>query len=203
MAKVVLMSNSDEFLNLLRKGDSHAQRTLFEQHHKRLFAICYRYLKDHEDAYDATQTSFIKIFEKIKTFSEEGSLKTWMNRISINTCIDIIRKNKNYKNLFISTDDILLYGDNEDNFDIDDWWNQGLNISSETIYELLNKLPKSAAVVFNLFAVDEYSHKQIAEKLNISIGTSKWHLNNARTILKDAILKILKQTHYDAVKERY
>jgi RNA polymerase sigma-70 factor (ECF subfamily) len=155
---------------------------------KKLFAICIRYLKDEEEALDALNRSFMKIFDKIHSFKGNTKLETWMKRITINPCLNKIKSNKSYKHTFIQTDEFIFYDEpDESQNESDDynWWEKALALLSEVFFNLIENLPPATRTVFNLYTVDGFTHLQISEHLSISTGTSKWHLNKARSILKE------------------
>jgi RNA polymerase sigma-70 factor (ECF subfamily) len=163
-----------------------------------MLSICFRYFNNEEDALDAMNRSFLKIFDKIRQFKAEGSLDVWLRRITVNTCLDVLKQNKKYHQNFIHTDEFSLYGEPADENELQDE-NQSalLALPSDAIYELVLQLPPASRTVFNLYAIDGYSHVQIAEQLKISTGTSKWHLSNARKILSEKLLQLVKEKKYD------
>ena len=171
-----------------RKQSRHAQRIVYEHYFGKMKAICIRYVKNEEDALEMLNTAFLKVFDKIKQFKAEGSLEGWMKRIVINTCIDFIRGNKNYKNKFVLTNEFAFYGAPAEEQAEEDA-NDLPQLSKEEIFEIVNELPPATRVVFNLYVIDEFTHKEIAGQLKISEGTSKWHLSNARKMLREKINK--------------
>jgi len=198
MGNIFFINNNEEtLLERLRENDNLAQRQLFERYQKKLFMICYRYMRDEDEALDALNRSFLKIFLKIHQYKAEAKLETWLQRITINTCLDVIKSQKTYKKNFIQTNEFNLYGEPDENQNnIDEWWEAATAIPSEVLYQLIEKLPPATSNVFNLFAIDGFTHPQIASQLKISIGTSKWHLNNARSILKEKVIQLI--TNHEA-----
>lgn len=168
--------------------NTNAQKILYKKYFPKMIAVCLRYLKNREDAAEVLNTAFLKVFEKLKQFKSEGSLEGWIKRIVINSSLDFIRSNKAYRNNFILTDEFSLYGSPEK---IDDdtvnFPDADLYLSQGEIFELVSELPPATRIVFNLYVLDDFSHKQIAEQLNIRVGTSQWHLSNARKLLKEKI----------------
>ncbi len=186
-----------------RKKNRQAQKELFTQYHKKMMAICVRYLNNEEDAFEVLNDAFFKVFDKIKQFKPETKLEAWIKRIVINTNIDYIRKNKKYKKNFISTQEFNEYGEpQEGNDDISEFWEQATFISSNQLFQLINKLPPATRIVFNLYAIDGFNHRQIAEKLKISEGTSKWHLSNARQQLKQDVIKLVSKENFQNENQR-
>ncbi|RME14789.1 MAG: RNA polymerase sigma factor, partial [Bacteroidetes bacterium] len=178
---------------------------LYKQYHKKIMAICIRYLKDKEQSFEIMNESFMKIFDKIHLYKSEINFEAWISRITINTIIDFIRKNKHYKQNFITTDEFRIYGEPDDaEGEIDEWWEEALSIPSDVLFGLIQELPPSTRIVFNLYAIDELTHKEIARQLNITEGTSKWHLSNPRKILKEKLSEIIskKNNCYDLRKEK-
>ena len=198
MGNIFFINNNEEtLLERLRENDNLAQRQLFDRYQKKLFMICYRYMRDEDEALDALNRSFLKIFLKIHQYKAETKLETWLQRITINTCLDVIKSQKTYKKNFIQTNEFNLYGEPDENQNnIDEWWEAATAIPSEVLYQLIEKLPPATSNVFNLFAIDGFTHPQIASQLKISIGTSKWHLNNARSILKEKVIQLI--TNHEA-----
>jgi RNA polymerase sigma-70 factor (ECF subfamily) len=145
-----------------------------------------RYGKDIDEAKDFLHDGFIKVFEKIKHFKHTGSIEGWIRRIIVNNTIDQIRKNK--KMSFNSDSDytILNLTDNS-NEDLEKLGN--INISAARIIELIQELSPAYKTVFNLYVIEEYPHKEIAEMLNISIGTSKSNLAKAKGKLRNLYIE--------------
>lgn len=157
------------------KGSLKAQRALFDKFAPKMLAICNRYVKNNDEAEDVLQDGFVKVFQKIPEFKMEGSLEGWVKRIMINTALDAIRKNK--KRLFdMSVDDVqhkVSFTDNQ--FD---------NMQVEQLMKLVQAMPDGYRFVFNMFAIEGYSHKEIAETLGITENTSKSQYLRARTYLR-------------------
>src|SRR5262245_925852 len=161
------------------RQNNNAQKILYKKFFPKMIAVSLRYLKNREDASEVLNIAFLKVFERLKQYKSEGSLEGWIKRIVINSSLDFIRSNKAYRNNFILTDEFTLYGTPEQ-IDRDDvnFSDVELYLSHEEIFELVGELPPATRIVFNLYVVDDFSHKQIAKQLNISTGTSQWHLSN-------------------------
>lgn len=148
-----------------------------------LYAICIRYLKNTDDAQDLLQDSFITIFKKIGEFKFEGSFEGWLKKITVNQCLQFIRKNKN--KFFTSLDE------NENqlnaNPDLIDVEEDDPILSPAEMFSLLKELPDGYRTIFNLYVLDGFSHKEIGEQLNISEGTSKSQLARAKKVLREKI----------------
>lgn len=170
------MEWSDEVLiNQCLKNNPLAQRTLYDKYSKKFFAICLRYCKYEEDAQDILQNGFIKIFTKLDTFNHSGSFEGWMKRIITNTAIEFYRKNINFQDI----EDIHVQNDNA--------IIETSTIDLDTFLKIIQKLPDGYRIVFNMYAIEGFNHKEIAQKLNISEGTSKSQLSRARAILQKKI----------------
>lgn len=168
------------------RGDREYQQLLYKQTYGRMLGLCLRYAEDKDEAKDFLHEGYLKVFEKIKHFKHTGSIEGWIRRIIVNNTIDCIRK-KN-KMSFNSDSDISLANltDDSDN-DLDKL--QMVNISAERIIGLIQELSPAYKTVFNLFVIEDYSHKEIAEMLNISIGTSKSNLSKAKEKLKNMFIE--------------
>lgn len=161
------------------KRDGNAQRQLYELYSSRMYGICYRYVKDAMEAEDVLVTAFMKIFNKIDQYKKDGSFEGWMRRVVVNEALTSLRKRST---LYIETD--LDQADREPDYDrLSD------SLEAEDLLNLIARLPMGYRVVFNMFAIDGYSHKEIAEQLGISENTSKSQLSRARTLLQKLLLE--------------
>jgi RNA polymerase sigma-70 factor (ECF subfamily) len=140
-----------------------------------------RYSRDKDSAVEALNLGFLKILNNLATYKSEIPFKAWIRRIMVNTLIDEYRKNKREREKVTYVEE---YFDNTDFSEV----NEALSrISCKQIFEQVNRLPEATKKVFNLFVIDGFSHKEIGQMLNVSEGTSKWHLNAARQKLKEYI----------------
>ena len=165
----------DELIKQCANNDRKAQKEIYQLFAGKLFSICLKYSKNKQEAQDNFQDGFIVIFEKIGQFNFKGSFEGWLKRVMLNTVLLKYRK-KNVLN--IVTEDIP----DEVIVDVDDD-----EISLDFLLNLINELPDRYRMVFNLYALDGYSHKEISEMLLIAEGTSKSNLARARAILKQKI----------------
>jgi RNA polymerase sigma-70 factor (ECF subfamily) len=166
-----------------KKGDYGCQRHLYEQYRTKWFMLCMRYLPNKADAEDALQNGLIHIFSKLDQFRPElGEFGGWTSKIIANECIMIIRKNQ--KNMIIQelVNDLPVLSVEESALD---------KISREDIMRIIQKLPTGYRIIFNMYVFEGYSHKEIAEQLNISEGTSKSQLFKARKMLQEALEVII------------
>lgn len=182
------------FIKKLSKRDKKAFCELFHRYAPEMKFVCYRYLKSMEDAEDAMQEGFMKIFEKIDTFRDEGSFEGWMRRIFVNTAIKMYEKKMKH-NDFIEYKDEITSDKFENHIETEE--NKPFNIdcesalcTEETLNSLLGNLPEHYRIVFNMYVIDDMKHKDIAEALDINESTSKTRLVRARTLLKDAIMEL-------------
>jgi len=170
--------------DLCKKGDRLSQKEVYEKLFGKMYTICRRYITDKEEAIGVLNHSLLKVFNKIDSCKGREHFESWVSRICINTSLDHIRTNKKYQSQNYFRDHFDYSSENDvECSDLSD-------IDIEQIYLLIENLPASTKIVFNLFAIDGYSHKEVSEKLNISIGTSKWHVNQARTILKERLIEL-------------
>lgn len=151
-----------------------------------MFSICLRYAKNFHSAEDLLQVGFVKVFTNIKSFRGDGSFEGWMRRIFINTSIEHYRKSNP---LYPVSDTALDYSRKVENDAIN-------RLAAEDVLKCVNQLSDGYRTVFNLYVVDGLAHKEIAEMLGISEGTSKSQLARARYVLQDLIIK-----HYEVKYE--
>lgn len=159
-----------------------AQGEIYKMFSAQLFSVCLRYSNNYEDAQDTFQEGFITIFNKIDQYRFEGSFEGWMRRIMVNTCIE---KHRNKSHLYVVNEEILT-DTNEDSEENNEAYE---DYSYNEILSFVQELPDRYRQVFNLYVIEEYSHQDIAEMLDISVGTSKSNLSRAREKLKELIKK--------------
>lgn len=163
------------------RQDRKAEYELYKQTYSYLMGICMRYSKDKDSAAESLNIGFLKILKNLATYKPEIPFKAWIRRVMVNTLIDEYRKNKKEKEKVTYVEE---YYDSSDFSEV----NEALSrINYNQLLIQVNLLPEATRKVFNLFAIDGYSHKEIGEMLMISEGTSKWHLNAARQKLKEYI----------------
>ena len=160
------------------KGNARAQKVLFERFAGKMMGVCLRYCRNIEQAEDVLQEGFIKIFSKLEFFKQEGSLEGWIRRIMVNTALDQIRKEK--KNIGdIGLDDVA--------FKIEGTERVLEQLAASDLMLLIQSMPHGYKIVFNMFAIEGYSHKEIALTLDISENTSKSQYSRARAYLRERI----------------
>ena len=163
------------------KGNQMAQKTLFDSFSPKFFSLCLRYMNSTDDAQDVLQDGMVKIFTKLPEYSGKGSFEGWMRRIIVNTCLDQIRKNQKLK-LDVSID--------KEEYKLSMNANILENLSVNELMEEIKKMPPGYRVVFNMFAIEGYSHQEISEKLGVKESTSKSQYFRARAYLKERIENI-------------
>lgn len=168
----------DSILKGIKNKDRQAQRALYDTYAPVLMSIGMRYMKDVQQAEDMVAEAFFKIFTRIHTYKETGSFEGWMKRIMINECLMEIRKNQR-RNLHVSIDEVDL---DTDPVALD-------KLSAEEIISTINELPEGYRTVFNMYVIDGYKHREIADILGISIHTSKSQLIMAKRKLQQLLKK--------------
>lgn len=162
-------------------NDAVAQRYLYERYKRVMTGVCMRYADRYEEAQDIVQNGFIKVFKKLDSFSGKGSLEGWIRRIMVNTALDHLRSNK-AERFNVNIDDVD-YKLQKDELILD-------ALQAQDLLELIQTLPVGYRTVFNLYAIEGYAHKEIAEELDISENTSKSQYSRARALLMKKIAEI-------------
>ncbi len=176
------MQKEKDIIDGCLSGSRRDQELLYRRYAPKLYAVCLQYSGNTEEARDILQEGFIKIFENLSHFSHEGSFEGWMRRIIVNTALERYR-NRYYLN---RVDDIDEVTEPMAEPDTDDF--AGLEA-----YDLLNmimELPPKYRMVFNLYAIEGYSHREIGDMLGVSEGTSKSNLSRAREILQKKVMML-------------
>ncbi|MDX5479546.1 MAG: sigma-70 family RNA polymerase sigma factor [Cyclobacteriaceae bacterium] len=159
------------------KGERKAQQHLYESYSKKFLAICLRYVKDRDLAEDVMIEGFMKIFEKLSQFESKGSFEGWMKRIIVTQSLLTLRNNR-HLNMEVHVEGHLENADSV--YELD-------HLEAADLMELIKDLPVGYRTVFNLYAIEGYSHAEIADLLGITESTSKSQLNRARNVLKQKI----------------
>jgi RNA polymerase sigma factor (sigma-70 family) len=168
--------SDQELVQGILNGNQTHQSALYKQYSVPMFRVVLRFAKDHAEAEDMLQDGFIRVFRDMNQFRAEGALGGWIRRIMVNTALSHLRKQRDFlrdtgdftpfENLFRTEEDFAS------------------NMDAESLMKLLQKLPPGYRAVFNLYAIDGFSHEEIAEQLGITVGTSKSQLFKAREFLK-------------------
>jgi RNA polymerase sigma factor (sigma-70 family) len=168
------MLSEKELIDGCAKGDRASQKALYDRYCRKMLVYCLRYAKSTPEAEDILQEGFVKVFKNITQFRSESKLDTWMTRIMINTALNHQRQ-KLYMLPMLDVTEIHLPENEEISL-------AGFHLSE--LVALIQSLPDGCRIVFNLFAIEGYSHKEIAEMLGVSEGTSKSQYNRAKTLLR-------------------
>lgn len=163
------------------RGERRAQERLFQTYYGKMLAVCMRYLSDRDSAQEILQVSFLKVFDKLEFFDFTGSLEGWIRRIVTNTAIDHLRKAK--KDPFLSDQDNDFVTGSSDPM-VESEQTALLDLKAQVAIEAIGKLSPAYRAVFNLYVIEEHTHKEIAEILGISEGTSKSNLAKAKMNLQ-------------------
>ena len=176
------MSVEPDLLELIEKckaGDRRAQFDLYGRFSGLMFAVSLRYTNSKIDSEDVAQNAWIKIFTKLDTFSENNSFEGWMRRIVVNTAITLYRKNKKHANQSDVSEVLATPADFEASKQCD--------FTREELEKAISRMPEGYGVVFKLYVVDGYKHKEIAEMLGIEVNTSKSQLSRAKKFLQGVL----------------
>lgn len=163
-----------------KAGKRKMQEALYQQTASKMLVVCMRYAKDRMEAEDVLQMGFIKIFQKIGEYRGDGSFEGWMRRVMVNTAIESYRKNLRTLNVVPIED---AYEQPGVGFDFS-------RLGMQDLLKVIQKLSDGYRMVFNMYIIEGYSHKEIAETLGISEGASKSQLSRARAILREEIIKM-------------
>jgi len=157
-----------------------AQRQLYDHFAQQMLGVCFRYTKSITDAEDILQEGFVKVFNHLHQYNFEGELGGWIRKIMVNTALNYLKKNKNYQ-YEMSFEDVSLHPVSANNPEV--------KLDSKQLAELIRQLPTGFQTIFNLHAVEGYSHVEIAAMLGITDGTSRSQYARARALLIEWIKK--------------
>ncbi len=166
----------EELIIQCKKQDAKAQGELYERYNRILFAICLRYSPNYAEAEDNLQDAFLTIFKKVGQYKGKGSFEGWIKRVTVNTVLQKYRKQRHFE--------IVDEGEIEDEEDLEI---ESEQIPLDFLLKIVQELPDRYRLVFSMYVLDGYQHKEIAEMLGITDGTSKSNLARARSILKNKI----------------
>ena len=174
----------NSLINKCKKNNRQAQEALYHMYKDALFTLCLKYCRNYEEAEDNLQDSFLVILKNIKKYNGKGSFEGWLKRIAINKAIDRYKKEP-FKQ------EIKDYPSEDEDVKID---LESYQLSLDDLLALIQDLPDQYRLIFNLYELDNYSHKEISEKLSISEGTSKSNLHRAKVLLKKQIVNLKKSS---------
>jgi RNA polymerase sigma factor (sigma-70 family) len=183
------MVNDQEIIDGCVRHNRRAQQMLYDKYSRFLLGICLRYASDKAEAEDILQDSFLKIYFNIKDFSGTGSFAGWLRKVAVNTAITHYHKNLKHR-YHIEIEEYVSVETGTSSFEEDFF-------TSDELYRILNELPTGYKMVFNLYAVEGYKHKEIAEMLGIDTNTSKSQYSRAKAVLREKLEKLNK------LKKRY
>ncbi len=169
----------DDLIRGCRKNERKSQEMLYRRYARALYNLCLVYDSDRDNARDILQEAFIKIFKNIRSYDSQGSLMGWMKRIITNTAIDHFRKNS-HEAQYIPIENIVQPSSDEESV--------ASSLETEDIISQVNRLPDGARMIFQLHAIEGYTHKEIADLLHISEGTSKSQISRAKHLLQHWIV---------------
>ena len=173
------MTNDQELIKNILAGDKAAMQTLYEQHERHWFRLCLRYGRSRSEAQDILQEGLVAIFRDLKQFDpERGEFRSWSNRVMVNAALRFLKKHQWQQ----SFEDLELAETEPD-------LSQSIlgKISAKELTQVIQQLPAGYRIIFNMFEMEGYSHLEIAETLNISVGTSKSQLSKAKKALRQKL----------------
>lgn len=185
------MLSEDQLIERCKKRDRAAQKILYDQYAGLMLGICMRYVYERSEAEDILQEGFLKIFLKIGEFEGRGSFEGWLKRVFVNTAITHYHKNSKHNKYHYEINDMQ-----ETKFD-KETYNESEFTSGE-LFNVINSLPDGYKMIFNLYAVEGYKHKEISKLLNIDINTSKSQYSRAKKLIR----KKLNQLKKEAIKNK-
>ncbi|WP_288425474.1 sigma-70 family RNA polymerase sigma factor [uncultured Spirosoma sp.] len=191
---IPFFTTETQLIAALRRGESRAHKVAYERFSGRMLAVCMRYCANRDDAEEVMIDGFMRVFEKISQFREDGSFEGWIRRVMVTESLMFLRRNKQWRQE-IPIDDVTVEPDYA-------WADTAIH--ENELLRMVNQLPDGYRTVFNLYAIEGYNHAEIAELLGISEGTSKSQLSRARAILQATITKAEQeqQTNGQATKLR-
>jgi RNA polymerase sigma-70 factor (ECF subfamily) len=177
-------------------GKREAQYELYRKFASTMLAVCFRYAGTRDEAEDLLQEGFLKVFQSIKSFRKEGSFEGWIKRIMINNALNEIKKKRRIPFL----EDINLINETQivDQYEPEGNFN---TVPVDVLQEMIRSLPEGYRIVFTLYVVEDFSHKDIASELKISENTSKTQLLKARRFLKNKLIEYNRSKKHDFVNE--
>ncbi len=178
MLKLQKSSKEENLIKGCCKGEARAQKQLFERYAPRMLTVCRRYITDNDQAEDVMLVAWVKVFERIGQFRGQGSFEGWLRRVMVNESLTWLRQNKQ---MYLHTD--LDEADRSPDLGVLE-----NHLEAEDIMKMVQQLPAGYRTVFNLYAIEGYSHKEIAKTLDITENTSKSQLSRARLHLQKLLL---------------
>lgn len=182
----IYKSDSEEkLIRGCQKGEASAQREIYNKYAGKMMGVCLRYVNSRFEAEDILVSGFMRVFEKIGQYKHEGSFEGWLRRVMVNEALGYIRKNKS---IYMEVE--IEKAGYQSDFNTE----ASQHLEAEELLQLVQQLPPGYKTVFNLYAIEGYSHKEIAEMLGISENTSKSQLSRARALLQQQLAGLEKKT---------
>ncbi|MCY7359856.1 MAG: sigma-70 family RNA polymerase sigma factor [Rudanella sp.] len=177
---IPFFQSESQLMTALKRNDNRAQKVVYERYSGKMMAVCVRYIANGSDAEETMIDGFMRAFERIGQFREEGSFEGWLRRIMVTESLMFLRKTKSWRQE-IGLDEIITEPDY-------DWADNSLE--ADDLLRLVGQLPDGYRTIFNLYAIEGYTHQEIANELGISEGTSKSQLSRARLWLQTSLVKL-------------
>ncbi|MFT5788480.1 MAG: RNA polymerase sigma-70 factor (ECF subfamily) [Shewanella sp.] len=163
--------NEPDLIDSAKKGDKAAFKQLYQQHHKRVYALCFRITGQVALAEDATQDCFVTLWQKLPQFKGQSQFTTWLHSLSVNQALNSLKKHRSFWSRFVASEtDVEAVQDEYEDLD-----------------KILVKLPERARIVFVLFALEGYKHEEIGQLMGIASGTSKAQYHRAQKLLAEML----------------
>ncbi len=188
-----IIESEKKLIECCLKSNRSAQRQLYEKYAQEMINVCIRYCDNRQLAEEVLQEGFLKVFKNLHQLKDHRKLRAWIKKIMVNSSLMKIRKKEK---LVFYDDESLLDMQKQEAFEDDSF-----EFTKKDLVQAINEMPKGYNIIFNLYAVDDFSHKQIATMLNISENTSKSQLSRARNYLKSKLNKI--KTNYYSKTDSY
>jgi len=191
------MLSEDQLIEKCKKQDRAAQKILYDRYAGLMLAICMRYVYERSEAEDILQEGFLKIFLKIGEFEGRGSFEGWLKRIFVNTAITHYHKSSKHNKNHYEISDVQ-----ENKFEKQKY--NEAEFTRDELFNVVNSLPEGYRIVFNLYAIEGYKHKEIGKLLNIDINTSKSQYSRAKKLIRKKLNHLKKEAkkRTDEVTER-
>ena len=195
LSSIVIMMSEKEICQGCKQGIASAQRELFDQYSPLLMAVIYRYVGNDDDASDVLQDTFVKILTTIQHFKwkDVGSLQAWTTKVAVNTAINFLRQQKRLK---ATSQPVETIGEPPDQEEDDEFTRAVNNLDVSTLMQMIAELPDGYRAVFNLYCLDGFSHKEIAEQLGINEKTSSSQLSRAKSLLAKRIKAYINEQQF-------
>ncbi len=177
---IPFFQSESQLITALKRNDNRAQKVVYERYSSKMMAVCVRYIANRNDAEETMIDGFMRAFERIGQFREEGSFEGWLRRIMVTESLMFLRKTKSWRQE-IGLEEITAEPDY-------DWADSSLE--ADDLLRLVGQLPDGYRTIFNLYAIEGYTHQEIANELGISEGTSKSQLSRARLWLQTSLVKL-------------